>query len=137
MWPWNCSTPFLFWFALLQNNFMLTNLTKRANQHCCALEILKKISICLNSFSCKAPIIKKLPKWSMICNYLLLTFYYKYGSYRCSVQKNLIECQIYFFHHIFDFSCNENILGRICCTVLINENWGIFFQIVLLIEQYV
>ena len=33
---------FLFWFALMQNNFMFTNLTKWVNQHCSALEILKK-----------------------------------------------------------------------------------------------
>ena len=38
---------FFFWFALLQNNFMFTNLTKGVNQHCSALEILKKILICL------------------------------------------------------------------------------------------
>ena len=32
-----------------KNNFtfMFKNLTKSVNQHCCALEILKKISICL------------------------------------------------------------------------------------------
>ena len=43
LWTRNC----LFWFALLQNNFMFSHLTKHVNQHCCALEILKKISICL------------------------------------------------------------------------------------------
>ena len=47
MQTWNCSK--------LQNKniFTLANLTKCINLHCSELEILKKILICLPSFSCK------------------------------------------------------------------------------------
>ena len=45
---------FLFWFAFLQNNLMVANVTKLANQHCCTLELWRKLLSVSYLFSSKS-----------------------------------------------------------------------------------
>ena len=84
----------LFWFALFQNNFMFTNLTKRVNQNCCSLEISKKISTC--PFSCmyivNATSKKLWSHYEVLSNSYWIHFYYLLLPsliWWCCVQKKI------------------------------------------------
>ena len=70
-----------------KNSFMVTNLTKCVNQHCCGLEILKKKSICLIFIQlCK--IEKKIKSFSFNKAVTLLEF----CTVLCRVSNGTGQC---------------------------------------------